>query len=200
MPTVGVHASVACRKCHANARFNLALAEPSRCESCHAGPHTAGQVMSKGQCDWCHSPMLATWKQTSFDHMEKTRFDLGGHKVLPCTSCHGVSTAKPSMACETCHANKSPHGVRFKAFDCASCHSTKFTIPSPKWPVGGFDHAKKTRFPLTGKHAALACRACHRGAGPVQFETLVVGCTTCHAHTRPHDQKFTEQQCTKCHR
>ncbi len=29
---------------------------------------------------------------------------------------------------------------------------------------GTFDHAAKTRFPLDGKHAAVACASCHKGA------------------------------------
>ncbi|HEY5946083.1 MAG TPA: cytochrome c3 family protein [Kofleriaceae bacterium] len=208
VPLLGAHAAVACAACHPAARFTLDLSAPERCDTCHASPH-AGQLFSKGDCTTCHSPRGKTFAAAeAFDHTERTRFDLGGHKSLTCVTCHPktLGMTKPSGACETCHATRSPHAKRFAAFGsppaCALCHSTRFSaMPQPKWRSTGFDHAKNTKFPLTDKHAELACRACHRGSGPTNFEKLdaSAGCTGCHAHRTVHDKKYANAECTKCH-
>lgn len=207
MPLLGAHAKVACRECHANGLFNLGVAQPDRCENCHDSPHIGG-IYGKGDCMWCHSPTFKSFDKTIFDHTEKTRFDLGGHKNLPCARCHPASLGKqmPPRACETCHADRSPHGNRFAFFGsppaCAKCHSTSFgTPPRAPWRPKGFDHSKNTVFPLVGKHAELACRACHTGSSPSSFEKLDIkkGCMGCHTHENVHDKKYKNDQCVLCH-
>lgn len=207
MPLLGVHAAVACARCHARAVFALGLAEPGRCDNCHQNPH-AGQLFGMRDCAWCHSPTFKQFTTTMFDHTEHTRFDLGGHKVLACSRCHtsALGTTAPAMACESCHANRQPHGNRFDAFGrppaCGLCHTNEVgTTPQTKWRLRGFDHAKNTKWPLTFQHADLACRACHRGAGPTSFEKLGPGndCMGCHAHATVHDKKYTNAQCLTCH-
>jgi len=206
MPLLGAHRAVECSACHERGLFNLGLATPSRCENCHDNPHV-GQLFRKPDCDRCHSPTFKTFEKTTFDHTEYTRFDLGGHKALPCARCHPASlgTTKPAMACETCHADRSPHAKRFAQFGsppaCAKCHPTSFgSPPRPKWRLADFDHAKNTKFPLIGKHSEIACRECH-GTGPVTFAKLDIskGCMGCHTHENVHDKKYTNQQCTQCH-
>jgi hypothetical protein len=57
-----------------------------------------------------------------------------------------------------------------------------------------FNHAKNTRFKLAFKHAELACRECHRGDNPSDFEDFRdlidgkgrVSCMGCHAHKKVH--------------
>ena len=207
MPLLGVHENIPCRACHAGAVFNLGMPRPDRCESCHASPH-GGHLFGRIECSWCHSPTFKSFAGTSFDHAEKTRFDLGGHKQLECSRCHTTSLgmAKPPSACESCHADRNPHGARFAQYGspaaCAKCHTTMFgAMPTPKWRLSGFDHGKNTKFPLNWKHAELACRACHRGVGPTDFEKLDAskGCMGCHAHADVHDKKFSNAQCIKCH-
>jgi hypothetical protein len=83
---------------------------------------------------------------------------------------------------------------------CGACHV------GSKWSdVKAFDHRKQTTLTLTGKHATLACRACHRAIGPDKFERVQTGCKECHAHAKVHsdedhpDGKYTTKQCMQCH-
>lgn len=207
MPLLAAHRSVACRACHERGLFTLGVAEPERCENCHDSPHLGGPY-AKGTCTSCHSPTFKSFDKTIFDHTERTRFDLGGHKVLACATCHtaALGAKQPAMACESCHADRSPHGARFASFGspaaCAKCHTTSFgTPPRAPWRPKGFDHKKNTRFPLVGKHAEIQCRACHRGSGPTSFEKLDVknGCMGCHTHETVHDKKYKNDQCLLCH-
>jgi hypothetical protein len=206
MPTIGVHADLACRSCHPNRLFNLGLDRPERCDHCHASPH-GGHLFAPLDCAWCHSPTFKTFSARAFDHTERTRFDLGGHKNLPCERCHAraLGMTKPSMACESCHAARSPHATRFDALGrpppCGKCHVASIGAPS-QWRLANFDHRKNTKFPLVGKHADIACRACHRGTGPTSFEVLDAskGCLGCHAHSTVHENKYKNDDCLKCHR
>ena len=220
MPLLGAHAALGCFKCHANAQFNLALADPIACDGCHRGPH-AGTINATRPCVQCHSPTFATLSSTMFDHFERTRFDLGqSHAQLACTRCHtpALGTKPPVMACETCHPNRAPHKDRFKDLGapspCGACHrpSTPYDPKSPAvrppWALGVFDHAANAHWKLTGKHAELTCRRCHRGSTPSDFEKLAPGtdCMGCHAHATVHrdathpNGMYTNQQCTQCHR
>ncbi|HEY5920076.1 MAG TPA: cytochrome c3 family protein [Kofleriaceae bacterium] len=206
MPLLSAHGKLACARCHAGAVFNLGLTVPDRCDNCHQTPHANGPFAAVA-CSRCHSPTLRTFARTAFDHDEHTRFYLGGHKTLPCARCHSSQqTTKPSAACESCHADRSPHGKRFAALGsppaCGLCHTTSFDPALPRWRLGVFNHAKHTKFPLVGEHADVACRACHRGTGPTSFEKLDLakGCTGCHRHTKVHEGQFTNAECTKCHR
>ena len=208
MPLFGSHKDVACAKCHAKAVFNLPFPKPDNCgnSGCHQSPHE-GHLFGKRECEWCHSPTFKTLKQQNFDHTERTRFDLGpAHKAIKCYNCHtkALGESKPSGACEQCHAKDNKHGDRFKEFGsppkCATCHPSG----GPKFTPNMFNHAKNTRFVLTGKHADVKCRACHRGKDPSDFESftkLINGkgqadCMGCHQHKNVHDRKYTSSQCT----
>jgi hypothetical protein len=73
--------------------------------------------------------------------------------------------------------------------------------------VEGFDHAK-TRYPLTGAHARVECKACHAnarvstardstGAFLAQWKPLAFAeCSACHSD--PHEGRF-GAECAKCH-
>jgi hypothetical protein len=213
-PLLGPHAAVACAKCHPRARFNLKLADPVACDNCHTSPH-AGTIKATRPCLQCHSPTLASLTSTTFDHTERTRFDLGrSHEKLPCTTCHtpALGAKAPSAACETCHPKRSPHKDRFKTIACAACHRTSAPynpdpLASPRWVLGTFDHAKLAHWPLRYKHADLPCRRCHRGQAPWDFEKLTPGadCRGCHEHATVHRDdehptgRFTSKQCLGCH-
>ncbi len=219
MPLLGMHANVPCVKCHPAERFKLAFAKPDDCGNCHASQH-AGTIMATQPCEQCHSPTFKSFQANNFDHTERTRLDLGpAHRQLPCARCHtkALGATRPPLACEGCHAARSPHGNRFDAVanQCGLCHSSSSAGPAvagqppPKWRVNAerFDHRKLAHFPLYGKHATIGCRACHRGHGPTDFERLTDGfaCMDCHAHNKVHadpghpDGRYTNAECTKCH-
>jgi hypothetical protein len=82
---------------------------------------------------------------------------------------------------------------------CESCH----TIEAPRFAVASFAH-DQTKFPLTGKHGAVACAVCHKieaRAFPAGVATtrrltgLGQSCATCHQD--PHEGQFV-QSCDRC--
>ena len=215
MPILGSHSTVACAKCHPKAVFNLPFAKPDSCGNagCHDkdNPHK-GQLFGTRACEWCHSPTFKTLKQQNFDHTERTRFDLGqAHKKIKCYDCHtkALGETKPSGACAQCHAKDNHHGNRFDAFGkppaCQVCHPSG----GPKFTPNVFSHGSRTKFALTFKHGEQACRRCHRGKGPADFERFDFdpnkNCMSCHAHAKVHadddhpNGKYKNTQCLQCH-
>ena len=220
MPLFGSHRDVACAKCHPKDAFKLSPANgkpPDFCGNagCHVSSHD-GHLFGTRPCEWCHSPTFKTLKQQNFDHTEKTRFDLGpAHKQIKCYDCHtkALGEGKPTGACEICHAKDNKHKDRFKAFGeppkCGTCHPSG----GPKFTPSAFNHGGKTRFKLEAKHLQIACRACHRGKDPSDFENFQglidkngkVDCKGCHQHQKVHadddhpNGKFKSSQCLQCH-
>jgi hypothetical protein len=198
MPLLGSHRDVACAKCHPKSAFNLPSPKPDRCgnSGCHVSPHD-GHLFSRQECEKCHSPTFKTLKQQNFDHTQETKFDLGvAHRQIKCYDCHTKAKGenKPTASCEVCHAKDSHHGARFKAFGepprCGACHPSG----GPKFVPTVFNHGANTRFRLEFKHQEVACRKCHRGTKPSDFEVLSdlvdnksrVDCMGCHAHKAVH--------------
>lgn len=183
-PLDGRHAPLAanCAACHKTRSF---LAARTTCGSCHQDTHK-GTLGAK--CESCHTTRVAfSDGRQAFDH-SKAAFPLAGaHERVACESCHknqqykGVAFA----ACTACHTD--PHTPKATAA-CTSCHSPA------SWRSRRFDH-QTTRFPLAGRHQAVACAECHvRPALQVtpRFDT----CAACHAD--PHRGAFT-QDCKSCH-
>lgn len=172
----GAHLRVRCERCHPSQRWKgLAFA---RCADCHQDPH---RPSLGADCERCHSE--TSWSRTKFDH-GATRFPLlGKHQGLPCSRCHtgegfrGVAYGK----CADCHT-KDPHFGQFED-DCARCHRVQ------GFDRVSFDHAK-SRYPLTGRHQAVACSECHRTeegslfpngvATAVRYRPLETACEGCH--------------------
>jgi len=204
MALVGSHVDVACAKCHEKSLFKLKYAKPAFCGNCHKSPHD-GHLFGKVACEQCHSPKLGALKKFDFDHARRTKFDLGGaHKRMDCYRCHtrAMGERKPRRECESCHARDSKHGDRFKEFGspprCATCHAS-----TPKWLPDAFNHDRNTKFKLTGRHAEITCRKCHRGRTPDDFERFnvkTVGCMGCHQHKNVHDRQFKDRECLRCHK
>ena len=176
--------------------------------------------MHRGQfgatdCATCHG--LTKFKPAeSFDHA-RSKFPLTlGHTKVECVKCHpagvapivapaggapaAAADAPPYVAyrgvatsCAGCH--KDPHQGRFGA-KCESCHT------ADDWKriqTANFDHAR-TRYPLTGKHVATACAACH----PPGKATKIAGferCATCHAdaHAGQLVLRKSGGECGECH-
>jgi len=212
MPLDGKHAQAACRDCHnaknisATERASLSAKDMSHtylglsraCVSCHEDKH---QGRLGTNCVQCHSP--ASWKSVqSFDHT-KARYPLtGAHLQVACQTCH---TPGPDGAarytglkfehCTSCHTD--PHHGAFKQ-GCESCHTTRGW--SKTAAAVEFDHSK-TKYPLLGKHAQVACGSCHRGG---DFKKVIAfqNCADCHKPD-PHKGQFAKRpdggRCENCH-
>jgi Class III cytochrome C family len=201
-PLEGTHVDVACAKCHAKAEFNLSKSTTS-CAACHENVHK-GQLFGEKSCSQCHSPKLGSLSKIAFDHGARTKFKLEGkHASQTCYSCHAKgSKKKPDKTCESCHAKESPHADRFAAFggtppNCATCH------PQTSWKPDKFNHGKLAGWTLTGKHAQIDCRKCHRGKQSYEWERFDLaknGCMGCHQHQKVHEKKFKNSECLGCHK
>ena len=193
----GAHRTVDCAKCHVNKVYR-GLTFGS-CAACHREPHR--QAFGP-DCTKCHT--TDTWKTRSFDHA-RTAFPLkGAHATAVCTACHvrpATQVHLQAKACRDCHNDV--HAGQFKQ-DCGSCHTQVTFKKAP------FEHDTATRFPLTGRHTALACSRCHKGAataGParttgtgvtiaVKFSGLSAACASCHEDVH---RGAAGQTCDSCH-
>ena len=209
----GRHAAVECRRCHeettaTGVRWRYLGLAWTRCADCHADPHgTQASRDAQVPCERCHRESGWTGRDLVFDHARDTRFSLSGaHARLACIACHvppaGGRLASAKLAglattCAACHAD--PHDGQFVGADCARCHRES------GWTGRDlvFDHARDTRFSLSGAHARSACTACHvPPAGGRLASAKLAGlgttCATCHAD--PHDGQFVGADCARCHR
>ncbi|MFT3835665.1 MAG: hypothetical protein QM723_01540 [Myxococcaceae bacterium] len=154
-----------------------------KCESCHADEHKGQFADEKKACSVCHQ--VTKWAALKFDHDKDSRYPLTGkHAQVPCSQCHWAppgQTAKyrpVETACKSCHEDV--HAGQLGA-ECEKCHQTS------DFRKVSFDHRPpNTRFALDGKHAPLACDACHKrvllkgGVGAVLYKPLPLGCEGCH--------------------
>ncbi|MFA5844627.1 MAG: hypothetical protein WC971_07340 [Coriobacteriia bacterium] len=167
----GRHASLACSRCHAGNLY--ARVAGRRCVDCHGSRH--GGLTD---CSRCHS--TSGFSPARFRH--SSVFALTGrHARLACTACHPHRRYAhvSGTHCVDCH------GVRHGGLtQCGSCHSTSGFLPAR------FSHPSS--FPLTGRHAALACTRCH----PSSDFSRVAGtrCVDCHG-VHHSDQR----SCARCH-
>jgi hypothetical protein len=187
----GAHIRAACQSCHVGGQLRGLPAES--CSSCHQTPHRAGIGAT---CTTCHT--TEAWKTRTVDHA-RTAFPLvGKHRDVACEKCHGPSAATRVRldGCSACHANVHRDSM---TGDCRACHTETGFRQAP------FDHATATSFPLTGKHAGLACAKCHRSVSaetvPLARKTVDFGgassqCGSCHAD--PHKEEF-GARCESCH-
>ena len=234
-PLTGKHADVACDKCHAAERLHptrnaageiVPVFKPvpfKDCSSCHADPH-AGRFL--GACAACHTTSSFAVKELKrgaggFDH-DRTGYPLrGAHVAVECKACHSSGSTRVMKPmhdqCSTCHLDA--HGDQLDARPdkgaCESCHRVTGWLPTV---VTRTEHAK-FRFPLEGRHAEIACGACHGeraglppvlnrnlGLSRVAFTFRDISCESCHAN--PHasavslgggPSAFRGASCTTCH-
>ncbi len=223
----GAHTKRACADCHATLAVNegpdaRGALRPrwrpvphAHCVACHRDPH-AGRF--SGECSRCHT--TAGWRAVNerrFDH-DQTRYPLrGAHAGVRCDGCHAPAHggAKPRFArCMDCHsdAHRGTATVQGAAVDCASCHTVQAFRPST-WPRT--EHAR-TRYPLLGAHATVACEGCHTRADTASAKAATLGsarvrirpdaatCVACHHD--PHVGRFApggtrarSEGCPACH-
>jgi len=195
----GKHMATPCGKCHTGAKPRLGWQIASKqCLDCHQNPHGTQfeKEMAQGGCAKCHTTF--DWHQAKIDH---STFPLvGAHTRTSCATCHGEQKkgAEPAAyrgiprECEGCHTDV--HAAQFTAAGaqgqpvkrCKDCHeATTFKIATT------FNH-NTTRYPLDGKHKAVACAKCHapaelRGGGnAVRWRLGYIECRDCHAN--PHQE------------
>jgi hypothetical protein len=213
----GAHAGLACAKCHnperipASSRQEIRIKDLRRtylglsrqCAACHRDEHRGQLGLA---CEKCHA--ISKWKEgAKFDH-SSTKFPLAGaHAQAPCQKCHPAEASrdggKPSVKyagiafaqCTACH--KDVHQGAFPA-PCISCHTESAWKPVRNLTTS-FDHSK-TKFPLMGKHAALACEKCHRTSdfhAPIAHDR----CDGCHkdVHGGQFAARVDRGDCAACH-
>jgi len=221
-PLEGRHATAKCGDCHKpESRVSAAARLSARrgpewgwvglepgCVTCHADAHRGALG---NNCLTCHD--VAHWKPAPrFDHA-RTDYPLtGAHERVSCAACHlaprlqlaSDRSGKPipqyrplaHRECAPCHAD--PHTGRL-GNACNDCHvTTAFQTISR----GKFDH-DSTRYPLRGRHAAVACDKCHEFAagGRVIRDPPFATCTGCHrdAHAGAATLAGRVVDCSACH-
>ena len=157
---------------------------PADCTLCHIGK------------DW-HTIR----DEIDFDHSTETGYALeGAHAAALCLRCHndrGPVEAYEARGCAGCHADVH-RGLLGEG--CTQCHDES------SWQATGAvaDH-QRTRFPLTGTHAATECWLCHPGAGVGEFSGADPECLSCHGEdlqrvTDPdHVAQGWTNRCDRCH-
>lgn len=140
-----------------------------------------GGFVSDMDCSACHTTsgwqLAATAGKSGFDH-DRTGFPLrAAHAQSSCGKCH-TGKRSPPTTCEGCH--RDPHQGRNDG-TCAECHT------ATAWSdTNTLEQHRRTRMPLTGRHATLDCSACHKRSGERVFSDLPADCYSCH-RARYHD-------------
>ena len=215
----GKHAETKCTACH-KSEFRtgkIASLSPRKhgagwvgleqtCTSCHEDPHRTALGI---RCTDCHD--IAAWKPAKRFSHDSTSYPLTGkHADVSCAKCHEaawltpVRNAKGDVVpvfkpvshkdCADCHTD--PHRGRL-AGTCVKCHvTTNFLTINKK----EFDH-DATRYPLRGRHVAVACANCHAGFPSQGMRPAFATCANCHADV--HGGKATlagrTSGCDACH-
>jgi hypothetical protein len=123
------------------------------------------------RCGACHTE--DGWKVVRFAH-ERTGFPLEGrHVAVGCRACHPAGFSVPVRgACADCHRDVHAGDLGTR---CGGCHD------ATSWE-GRFsaDAHRRTRFPLSGRHAFIPCEECHGNKRDRGFARPTVDCRACH--------------------
>lgn len=190
-PLTGAHQATPCIQCHFNEQKWTFRIPDQRCFHCHQDPHQ-GYLPERHYpgktCQNCHQ--TESWQSIDFDHT-KTQFPLlGKHAQTRCDQCHRkkednegrnpiifVALEQECIHChEDIHQGQFNDGQHFT--DCKKCHGLE------SWRAIHFDHSK-TAFKLDGKHAEIACNACHHeyldeNKKYLKFKLDKFQCADCH--------------------
>ena len=169
-------------------------------------PH--GSAIGDMDCSACHT--TDDWSLDDgaaagggFDHAA-TGFPLvGQHRSTPCSGCHDAGLDL-SQACDGCH--RDPHARKLRD-SCAECHTAS------AWSdTATLARHRRSRMPLTGRHAIIECAACHRRQDARSFASTPSDCFACHAADYRRDmhpdhdgdpddpgQAAFPRQCGRCH-
>lgn len=206
-PHEQLEGALQCVKCHGGGRKGKEQVT-SLCLDCHKdiawlvqrerGFHFG---VREQRCSTCHPDhggkdfALISWpggNPQKFDHRTAGWPLDGGHQKVKCEGCHKpafrLSNAAALSArrapdwgwvglerrCASCHEDV--HRGRLGTA-CDKCHvTTSFKTINQS----SFDH-NKTKYPLRGRHAEVACEKCHDfSAGKVASSPRFANCTDCH--------------------
>ncbi len=186
-PLLGKHQRTECGDCHKTQQYRDT---PKDCFSCHQRDDKHEGQEGK-QCGQCHNE--SAWKPApKFDHGLVSFPLLARHAEVKCKDCHDSVRFKDAKhECIDCHLKDDKH-KRTLGTACEQCHNPR------SWKTWSFDHDKKTKFPLDGKHKGLACSGCH--TQPAQGDKVLASaqCNSCHAKDDVHEGRF-GRQCQRCH-
>ncbi|MGE3807875.1 MAG: hypothetical protein AB7K24_24690 [Gemmataceae bacterium] len=125
-------------------------------------------------------------------------------EINDCAACHTAAWSNETMAdrCLSCHQNvksqldsgSAMHGRLDNGLQCRSCHTEHKGPHATVTDLTGFNHDHAS-FPLTGKHMAVECRACHRDE---LYRGTASTCVSCHEEPQVHLNKF-GTNCEQCH-
>ena len=193
-PISGFHKRNKCVSCHEKNIKDFTVQEDfSDCKGCHEDSHRS-VISAKRDCNSCHK-QETRFRKTAFDHGRETRWPIRGeHKKNRCKDCHKLDSPPqaPSMQCIGCHNDV--HKGRFGAETCEGCHQEQ------GWASMLYDHNRKTKFVLTGKHEQADCKSCHRFGIEQGFERFESNdCASCHRHQEAHCGQFGMENCERCH-
>jgi hypothetical protein len=187
-PLQGMHARVACEKCHTQGLTQQLVF--ATCTDCHRDRHD-GQFAARadgGRCESCHDVSgFRPAHYTVADHAT-TRFPLdGAHLAQPCVACHRPAPGAPGVPgaryriddtrCQACHEDV--HVGQFGDRACQSCHIVD------RWQDVLINHDRDTAYRLEGEHRRVACGGCHvpvtaGGSTFVRYKPIDPSCRTCH--------------------
>jgi hypothetical protein len=138
-------------------------------------PH--GSAISDMDCSACHT--TGGWalddeaaRGGGFDHAVTGFPLLGQHEATACSGCH-QGGLRLSQECDRCH--RDPHARRL-GDSCAECHR-----PSAWSDTQTLARHRRSRMPLTGRHAIIECAACHRRQDARGYAATPTDCYACHA-------------------
>jgi hypothetical protein len=154
-------------------------------------------------CRLCH--IEGSWHRIRadfhFDHGKETGVELeGAHATAECLRCHNDRGPVQKYAAKGCAGCHEDWHRRQLGTNCADCHDQ--TTWRPKDSIAAHN---RTRFPLIGAHAGVACFRCHQGAPVGNFKRADTRCESCHQQdlaraTAPnHLAAGWTADCQRCH-
>ena len=207
-----------CAACHTSFWQSARMAD--RCMACHTdikaqltNPKSLHGIAKTGRaelsCRSCHSEhagpngQLTNLQREDFPH-QLTGYSLAAHQVqangarFGCRDCHANGYVRFDQAvCRTCHmqikAGFMQAHLRAYGENCLNCHDGVDTNGH------AFNHATQP-FHLTGKHAEVACAACHpKDRSLADLRATPTDCAGCHARQNPHSERV-GTNCGACHK
>lgn len=138
------------------------------------GEVIAGHAKYESECSRCH----ARFEKKTQDRLCRDCHEDVDQDLLATTGFHGRSPAVKNQPCKACHTDHTGRDANIVLLNNAT-----------------FDH-DLTDFGLVGRHAGLACAACHKPAA--RYAEAAHDCYSCHREQDAHRGALGER-CSDCH-